>query len=88
MRKLMTEQTYIWPYENEVGEEEIVKSDVLVLGGGSVSYTHLDVYKRQYFCRPGGRFTCHFPKTGSLKPLCCGIFDLILPHGKVKINKK
>ncbi len=25
---------YQWPYENEVGQEEIVESDVLVLGGG------------------------------------------------------
>lgn len=30
----MTETTYVWPYANEVGEEEIIESDVLVLGGG------------------------------------------------------
>lgn len=34
MRKNMTKQTYTWPYPNEVGEEEIIESDVLVLGGG------------------------------------------------------
>ncbi len=28
------EHTYSWPYANEAGEEEIVTSDVLVLGGG------------------------------------------------------
>ena len=30
----MEENTYKWPYPNEVGEEETVESDVLVLGGG------------------------------------------------------
>lgn len=30
----MSEQTYTWPYENEVGQEELIESDVLVLGGG------------------------------------------------------
>lgn len=30
----MTQQTYTWPYENEVGIEETIESDVLVLGGG------------------------------------------------------
>ena len=25
---------YQWPYKNEMGEQEIVESDVLVLGGG------------------------------------------------------
>ena len=28
------EHTYEWPYENEAGMEEIISSDVLVLGGG------------------------------------------------------
>ena len=28
------ERTYEWPYENEAGKEEIISSDVLVLGGG------------------------------------------------------
>ncbi len=28
------EHTYSWPYANEAGEEEVVTSDVLVLGGG------------------------------------------------------
>lgn len=27
-------KTYEWPYENEAGQEEIITSDVLVLGGG------------------------------------------------------
>ncbi len=30
----MREEKYQWPYENEVGEETYIKSDVLVLGGG------------------------------------------------------
>ncbi|MDY3249470.1 MAG: FAD-binding protein, partial [Candidatus Choladocola sp.] len=30
----MSEQKYTWPYENEVGMEETITSDVLVLGGG------------------------------------------------------
>ena len=30
----MMEQKYTWPYENEVGMEETITSDVLVLGGG------------------------------------------------------
>ena len=41
---------YNWPYPDEFGQTETVDSDILVLGGGlaAVSYTHLDVYKRQY----------------------------------------
>jgi len=27
-------ESYSWPYANEAGEEEIITSDVLVLGGG------------------------------------------------------
>lgn len=30
----MSERKYNWPYANEVGQEEIIESDVLVLGGG------------------------------------------------------
>ena len=30
----MKREAYVWPYENEVGQEEIIESDVLVLGGG------------------------------------------------------
>ena len=30
----MTNTTYTWPYDNEAGQEEIIESDVLVLGGG------------------------------------------------------
>ena len=30
----MKRREYSWPYGNEVGREEIIKSDVLVLGGG------------------------------------------------------
>lgn len=30
----MINTTYTWPYANEVGQEEIIESDVLVLGGG------------------------------------------------------
>ncbi len=30
----MSEKTYAWPYANEVGQEEMTESDVLVLGGG------------------------------------------------------
>lgn len=30
----MSEMKYSWPYGNEVGEEETIESDVLVLGGG------------------------------------------------------
>ena len=30
----MSAETYSWPYANEIGDEETVTSDVLVLGGG------------------------------------------------------
>ena len=30
----MKHREYSWPYGNEVGQEEIIRSDVLVLGGG------------------------------------------------------
>ena len=30
----MKHREYNWPYGNEVGQEEIIRSDVLVLGGG------------------------------------------------------
>lgn len=30
----MEERNYTWPYENEVGQEEMIESDVVVLGGG------------------------------------------------------
>ena len=30
----MVEEKYSWPYGNEVGQEETIESDVLVLGGG------------------------------------------------------
>lgn len=30
----MSDKTYTWPYANEVGQEETIESDVLVLGGG------------------------------------------------------
>lgn len=30
----MSERKYNWPYANETGQEEIIESDVLVLGGG------------------------------------------------------
>lgn len=30
----MSKEKYTWPYPNEVGQEEIIESDVLVLGGG------------------------------------------------------
>ncbi len=30
----MSQSEYLWPYENEVGQEETITSDVLVLGGG------------------------------------------------------
>ena len=32
----MKHREYSWPYGNEVGQEEIIRSDVLVLGGGSM----------------------------------------------------
>ena len=31
---MMTNKIYDWPYENEMGQEEIIESDVVVLGGG------------------------------------------------------
>ena len=30
----MEEMKYTWPYANEAGQEEVIESDVLVLGGG------------------------------------------------------
>ena len=33
----MKQREYSWPYGNEVGQEEIIRSDVLVLGGGRSS---------------------------------------------------
>ena len=29
----MKETKYTWPYANEAGQEEVIESDVLVLGG-------------------------------------------------------
>ena len=33
-KQSMNREEYGWPYPNQVGQEEVIESDVLVLGGG------------------------------------------------------
>ena len=55
-----------------LGSAPIPKA-LMALGIPTVSYTHLDVYKRQDGYRRFARGTEHFAGTGCLLQHCCGL---------------